>query len=107
MLLYSSAVARGIPHQVTRNLVKLIRTNEGNINPSPYRFERGVWDGTLPPDHPAYKPGHFKPSKTKSRKQKEKEVLSDQSSRMLNELIGMAEGFGNVSLGRLPRSGRR
>ncbi len=107
MLLYSSAVARGVPHQVTQNLSKLVHANKDKLDPSPYRFDRGVWDGTLPPNHAAYKPGHFKPSRTKSQKHKEKEVLSDKSSRVLNELIGMAEGFGNVSLGRLPRAGRR
>ncbi|PIL32732.1 hypothetical protein GSI_04847 [Ganoderma sinense ZZ0214-1] len=103
----SSAVARGVPHQVTRNLFKLVRANKSNMNPSPYLYDRGVWDGTLPLNHPSYKPGHYKPNKTKSRKLREKEALSDRSSQMLNELIRMAEGFGNVSLGRLPRSGRR
>ena len=107
MLLYCSAVARGVPHQVTRNLFKLARANKDNINPSPYRLARGVWDGTLPPGHPAYSPGRVKPSRVKSEKQREKDVLSDKSSRLLNELIGMAEGFGAVSLGRLPRTGRR
>ncbi|KAI1788304.1 hypothetical protein LXA43DRAFT_1025782 [Ganoderma leucocontextum] len=104
MFLYSSAVARGVPHQVTRNIFKIALKD--NIAPSPYRLDGGVWDGTLPPNHPAYTPGHVKRGRTKSQKQREKDVLSDKSSQLLNELIGMAEGFGNVSLGRLPR-GRR
>ncbi|TBU40384.1 hypothetical protein BD309DRAFT_967602 [Dichomitus squalens] len=103
-LLYYSAITRGLPHQVTRNLSKMARANKDNISPPPYRLEGGVWDGTLPPDHPAYKPGHVKTRRTnRTARQRDKDLLVDRSSHMLNEVIGMAEGFGGASLGRMQR----
>lgn len=103
-LLYCSAVAKGLPHQVTRNLSKLVRVNKAKMDPPPYRLDGGVWNGTLPPNHEAYKPGHVKTKRrNKPARQREKDLLSDRSPFLLNEIIGMAEGFGGVSLGRMER----
>ncbi|KAI0753442.1 hypothetical protein C8Q80DRAFT_513556 [Daedaleopsis nitida] len=107
--LYSSAVARGVPHQVTRNLFRLEAANSAFIDPPPHLREGALWDGQLPPNDPKYQSGAASlwKSKGKGTQQKQKERLANAAMDTLSDLIGMAEGSGangvSVLLGRVRR----
>ncbi|KAI8978224.1 hypothetical protein BD414DRAFT_421979 [Trametes punicea] len=97
-LLYSSAVSRGLPHRLTQNLSQIIRANENLRDPS--RPSQRPWRGQLSPDAPEYK---RKPIKPIPAKQAELGMQFRIAPRLLGELVGMAEGWGGVTLGRTQR----
>ncbi|RPD57363.1 hypothetical protein L226DRAFT_573401 [Lentinus tigrinus ALCF2SS1-7] len=103
-LLYSSAVARGLPHHVTRNLYLMTLANSNIVYPPPWVIGGGVWNGQLPPGDPKYQPPIV--PKPKSSSQKTRECFGGQSLHALSDLIGMAEASGGVLLGRLQRQRR-
>ncbi|KAI0692407.1 hypothetical protein C8T65DRAFT_711378 [Cerioporus squamosus] len=100
-LLYSSAVARGLPHKVTRNLHLMIATNTNVIDPPPFLLDGGVWNGQLSPRDPKYQPP--KTPKSKTPQQRARERFTGRSLHALSDVIGMAEASGGVTLGRLLR----
>ncbi|KAI0764377.1 hypothetical protein BD413DRAFT_482581 [Trametes elegans] len=97
-LLYSSAIARGMPHRVTQNLYRMIQSNQVLRDPS--LPGKKPWRGQLPPDAPEYK---VKPVKLLSPVQRELGQHFRCSPRILGEVVGMAEGWGGLSLGRTQR----
>ncbi|RDX40419.1 hypothetical protein OH76DRAFT_338361 [Lentinus brumalis] len=100
-LLYSSAVTRGLPHQVTRNLYLMTVANQNVIDPPPFLLGGGVWNGQLPPGDPYYQPP--KTPKSKTPQQRARERFTGRSLHALSDVIGMAEGSVGVLLGRLQR----
>ena len=100
--LCTSAVARGLPHQVTRNLHLITIKNATILNPPPFLLGGGSWDGQAPPDHPKYQPAKG-PLRKQKPAQKEKDRLANASLCALGELVRMAEGRSGLSLGRMQR----
>ena len=102
-LLYTSAVARGLPHDVTRNLYLMRAANDATIDPPPSALGGAIWNGQLPPGDARYQPGSSHLRKVKNAQQRERERVSSRAMDALSDLIGMAEGRGGVSLGRVER----
>ncbi|KAF8508583.1 hypothetical protein BU17DRAFT_56677 [Hysterangium stoloniferum] len=88
-LLHSSATNRGLSHHVTRNLGLLM---------SAYLREpkRPVWNPQAPPKLP-------KPFGSKSLKQDSKASFNAIAFRTLSEAVRLAEGYGDLTLGTIPR----
>ncbi|KAJ2997216.1 hypothetical protein NUW54_g7152 [Trametes sanguinea] len=97
-LLYSSAISRGLPHRITQNLHQMIRANQSIRDPT--EPSKKPWRGQLPPDAPEYKPKPIKPLSSVQAQLKEHFCLAPH---YLGELVGMAEGWGGVTLGRTQR----
>ncbi|OSC98416.1 hypothetical protein PYCCODRAFT_1375217 [Trametes coccinea BRFM310] len=97
-LLYSSAISRGLPHRITRNFRQMIWANQDIRDPT--APSKKPWRGQLPPDAPEYKP---KPIKPLSKTQAQLKQHFSLAPRLLGEIVGMAEGWGGVSLGRTRR----
>lgn len=97
-LLHSSAVSRGLPHQVTRNLHRMMDANSTLRDPS--LPNKKPWRGQLSSDAPEYKRKRIKPT---SPTQEEQKALFRACPRLLGEIVGMAEGWGGLSLGRTQR----
>ena len=102
-LLYTAAVARGLPHDVTRNLNLMRAANDATIDPPPSALGGAIWNGQLPPGDARYQPGSSHLRKVKNAQQRERERVSSRAMDALSDLIGMAEGRGGVSLGRVER----
>ncbi|KAI0629710.1 hypothetical protein C8Q77DRAFT_303951 [Trametes polyzona] len=97
-LLYSSAVSRGLSHRVTQNMHRMVQANATLREPA--RPLKKPWRGQLPPDSPEYKP---KPLKPLTPTQMEMREIFSTSPRLLGEVVGMAESWGGLSLGRTRR----
>ncbi|EIW54015.1 uncharacterized protein TRAVEDRAFT_153968 [Trametes versicolor FP-101664 SS1] len=97
-LLHSSAVSRGLPHQVTRNLSRMMDANCTLRDPS--LPNKKPWRGQLSSDAPEYKRKRVKPT---SPTQEEQKALFRACPRLLGDIVGMAEGWGGLSLGRTQR----
>ena len=97
-LLYNSAVSRGLPHDLTKNLSLLV-----------YRHERWWTDRYLAPLSPEWNP-HRPPdpidvSSPRARKRGEKRrrwrEMDDRAWDAISEVVRMAEGRDGLSLGRV------
>ncbi|KAI0667116.1 hypothetical protein C8Q78DRAFT_982785 [Trametes maxima] len=97
-LLYRSAVARGLPHRVTQNLHRIVQANQTLRDP--LLPHKKPWRGQLSPTAPEYQ---RKPIKVLTPSQAELGALFRTAPRLLGEVIGMAEGWGALSLGRTQR----
>ncbi|KAI0366718.1 hypothetical protein BV20DRAFT_971444 [Pilatotrama ljubarskyi] len=97
-LLYSSAISRGLPHRVTQNLHRMARATA--ILRDPSRPNKKPWRGHLPPDAPEYE---RKPVKPPTPTQTQLGIQFRTAPRTLGEIVGMAEGWGGLSLGRTRR----
>ncbi|KAI0333333.1 hypothetical protein GY45DRAFT_1272526 [Cubamyces sp. BRFM 1775] len=94
-LLYRSAVSGGLPHRVTQNLSHMIDANA--TLRSPIQPSKRPWRGQLPPDAPEYR---IRPVKPLPPAQVEAGLHFHRARRLLGELVGMAEGWSGISLGR-------
>ena len=94
-LLYSSAVSRGLPHRITQNLSHMVLI-DATIR-TPIQPLKRPWRGQLPRDAPEYQ---RKPVKPLTPAQVEQDSHYHLVRRFLGELVGMAEGWGGISLGR-------
>ncbi|KAI0644933.1 hypothetical protein C8Q79DRAFT_912545 [Trametes meyenii] len=97
-LLYRSAISRGLPHRVTQNLHRIVQANQTLRDP--LLPHKKPWRGQLPPTAPEYQ---RKPIRVLSPSQAELGALFRTAPRLLGEVIGMAEGWGGLSLGRTQR----
>jgi len=93
-LLYTSCHSRGLPHQVVRNLAYLRGSEKKRIGQIQWR--RKAWDPQNKAEIPTVKLKHLN-ALEKMKKEAEFESNSD---RALSEVIRMAEGCGNLTLGR-------
>jgi hypothetical protein len=85
-LLYSSATTRGVAHRLTRNLALLAPSNPYHRQHSP----SPKWDPSKPSQ--SYKPVEVR--------QKKEDIMREQNVRTaLEEVRGMAEGWGGLVLG--------
>ncbi|KAI0359213.1 hypothetical protein OH77DRAFT_1012021 [Trametes cingulata] len=97
-LLYSSAISRGLPHRVTQNLHRMIQANGTLRDPS--GPSKKPWRGYLPADSPEYQRRRVKHP---TPMQMELRMHFHAAPRTLGEIVGMAEGWGGLSLGRTQR----
>ena len=100
-LLYNSAISKGLPHRLTRNLSFLLLKH--NIWWSQRIFASNKhWNPSLPPDSPAYRP----PTPAEQSKQQKKEEklrpwkeLDESAWGALGQVVRLAEGRHDISLG--------
>ncbi|KAJ7647714.1 hypothetical protein FB45DRAFT_206925, partial [Roridomyces roridus] len=94
-LLFTSSKTKGIPHQVTRNLALLFRSEQARLDTQ--RFPQ--WKPQLPLDSSEYKPGT--PELPERRRREEAGALD-----ALQDVVRMAEGRAQLTFGKI-RVGRR
>ena len=99
-LLYSAAIARGLPHRAMRNLRALSAVHATSLQAMP---DSGKWEGQLTKGDPKYKPAKLR---VKEGRQKEK-ILAGHGISALTTHIGMTEGYGGITLGRVQREGKK
>ncbi|KAI0827682.1 hypothetical protein BC628DRAFT_149043 [Trametes gibbosa] len=97
-LLCSSATSRGLPHRITHNLQQMALVN--CTVRDPLRPPKRSWRGQLPPNSTEYQ---RKPKKPQTPTQTELYALFRTTPRLLGEIVGMAESWGRLSLGRTCR----
>ncbi|KAF9267470.1 hypothetical protein L218DRAFT_855372 [Marasmius fiardii PR-910] len=95
-LLYNSATSRGLPHQVMRNLSYIVFGEHQRLRHQNSRLH--AWNPRLPHNAREYQ---VKKSTGKSGAKQEQSVFNDSAWRSLGEVVRMAEGRDNVSLGRI------
>lgn len=83
---------------MTRNLHRMMYANSALRDPS--LPNKKPWRGQLSWDAPEYKRRRVKPT---SPMQEEQRALFRACPRLLGEVVGMAEGWGGLSLGRTQR----
>ena len=94
-LLYRSAVSRGLPHRITQNLSHMSLIDAKIRNP--IQPTKRPWRGQLPQNAPEYERQPIKPL---TPAQVEHDSHYHLARRFLGELVGMAEGWSGISLGR-------
>ncbi|KAG7088474.1 hypothetical protein E1B28_012463 [Marasmius oreades] len=100
-LLYNSAASRGLPHQLTRNLSFIVLSEHQRLRRQASQLP--VWNPRLPYDSREYQVR--KSTAKENAKQRWKE-FSDDAWKSLGEVVRMAEGRDNISLGRIMIKGR-
>ncbi|KAH9856741.1 hypothetical protein C2E23DRAFT_721745 [Lenzites betulinus] len=95
LLLYSSATSRGLPHRITHNLQQMALVNTAVRDP--LLPNKRPWRGNLPPSSSEYR---RKPKKPPTPTQTGSHALFRATPRLLGEIVGMAESWGGLSLGR-------
>ena len=94
-LLYNSSKSRGLAHQLTRNLSKLVQAEKKRVQVKEMQYR--MWDAQSPPS--------AKNIEKKAKDAKKKKGQADRFA-MLDEIIHMAEGRDRISLGRIQRDRR-
>jgi len=95
-LLYNSSKSRGLAHQLTRNLSKLIQAEKKCVQVKEMQYR--TWDAQSPPRS-------AKDTEKGAKDAKKKKGQADQFA-MLDEIIHMAEGRDRILLGRIQRDRR-
>ena len=95
-LLYNSSKSRGLAHQLTRNLSKLVQAEKKRVQVKEMQYR--AWDAQSSPPS----------AKDMEKRAKDAEKKEGQVDRfaMLDEIIHMAEGRDRISLGRIQRDRR-
>ena len=96
-LLHNSATAQGLSHRLTRNIGFLTHaylTSRKRTGKS--------WDPQLPVTSPLYSIKPTKDPTAKKKKQQERVAFDGAVFQSLGQVVRLAEGQSNVSLGRLP-----
>jgi len=98
-LLYTSCRSRGLPHQLTRNLGLLVLSEHQRLRS--HQFQ--AWSPQLSPTSPLYKPVQALPQKQNAKNEKRKRWadFDDNAWAALSQVVRMAEGRGDVSLGQI------
>ncbi|KAJ6491603.1 hypothetical protein C8R47DRAFT_434501 [Mycena vitilis] len=91
-LLYTSSKTRGLSHRLTRNLALLIRGEQSRIN----KLKLPEWKPRLPFDAAEYQP-QFEGPNIAARREREAETAFAWNA--LEEVVRMAEGRSELSLG--------
>jgi hypothetical protein len=94
-LLYSSAVSRGLPHRLTRNLHTLSKRRKDWVNLT--------YDRPAAPWRPTGEPVRVNSKKV----QKNQGESGELAWNMVGEVVRMAEGRDQLTLGRAPPRRRR
>jgi hypothetical protein len=94
-LLYNSGKSRGLAHQLTRNLSKLVQAEKKRVQVKETQYK--TWDAQSPPS--------AKDVEKRAKDAKKKKGQADRFA-MLDEIIHMAEGRDRISLGRIQRDQR-
>ena len=101
-LLYISATSRGLPHNITRNLFLLARSDY-HWSKRRYLTPTLSWKPHLPTNSPEYAPKPLQNRRKSKRVEKDKwDEIDDQSWGAFAEVLRMAEGRDKLILGRLP-----
>ncbi|KAF8806691.1 hypothetical protein BYT27DRAFT_7191269 [Phlegmacium glaucopus] len=96
-LLYTSCHSRGLPHQLVRNLAFLRGSERQRIRSM--QVKRKVWDPRNKALLTGSQPVKVKNVNAAEKKQKEAQFEFNADG-ALSEVIRMAEGYGNLTLGR-------
>ncbi|KIK96344.1 hypothetical protein PAXRUDRAFT_826056 [Paxillus rubicundulus Ve08.2h10] len=105
-LLLNSANSRGIPHQVVRNLNLLRKRHIDWVHGGYYsQLSKNAWKPQLSPKAPEYSPKSLIPESQRAtviqaRRRKNKQA-DERCWNALGEVVRMAEGRHNMSLGRV------
>ena len=100
-ILYSSSQSRGLPHKLTQNLSTLLRHHLKWTTHHYYYAASSTWKPNLPASSPEYAPTPLTlRSKNFAKKQERKAVFDKNAWGALGEVVRMAEGRHNISLGR-------
>lgn len=94
-LLYNSSTSRGLAHQLTRNLSKVVQAEKKRVQDK--EMQSRTWDAQSPPS--------AKDIEKRAKAAKKKEGQADRFA-ILDEIIHMAEGRDRISLGRIQRDRR-
>ncbi|KAK1226595.1 hypothetical protein PQX77_010435 [Marasmius sp. AFHP31] len=102
-ILYNSAKTRGLSHQLTRNLSFLVLGEHQRLR----NQERNLplWNPQLPPDAREYQVKNSKVTGKDEKRQRRKE-FEETAWRALGEVVRMAEGRNELSLGRIIAKGK-
>jgi hypothetical protein len=97
--LYNSCQSRGVPHQVTRNLGFLVLSEHQRLRS--HQFQS--WSPQLPLTSPRYKPSRPLDSQQKLKEERLKRWADFDVNALaaLSEVVRMAEGRQNMSLGQI------
>ncbi|KAJ7132996.1 hypothetical protein C8R46DRAFT_1140294 [Mycena filopes] len=93
-LLYTASKSHGVPHQLTRNLAFLARSEQLRLD----SVKRPKWEPDLPSGSPEYRPLHEDQHSERLRIQEED---AHGAWDALEEVVRMAEGRNELSLGKV------
>ncbi|TDL22989.1 hypothetical protein BD410DRAFT_721915 [Rickenella mellea] len=107
-LFHVSAISRGLPHKITKQLSYLSLTHTSGWAQRRH-FPPRRWNPQLPPDSPEYKPPKFPTIRVQNRERKaaQQHDIDDRGWSALSEVIRMAEGRDGLLLGRIRVTRRR
>ncbi|KIJ07362.1 hypothetical protein PAXINDRAFT_90534 [Paxillus involutus ATCC 200175] len=105
-LLLNSANSRGIPHQVVRNLNLLRKRHVDWVQGGYYsQLSKNAWKPQLSPTAPEYSPRSLIPESHRAAviqaRRRENKQVDERCWNALGEVVRMAEGRHNMSLGRV------
>ncbi|KAL0580101.1 hypothetical protein V5O48_001877 [Marasmius crinis-equi] len=102
-ILYNAATSRGIPHQLARNLSFIVLGEHQRLASQARQLP--LWNARLPPDSREYQVRSSKVGSKEEKRQRLKD-FDDSAWRALGEVVRMAEGRDNLSLGRIMIEGK-